>query len=136
MEAHHVIQLVNGAPQVQSLGKDCKSQVVGRSQCRLARRIERWAATADDNWPQGTGKQSTPDHATSTLVSDTVSHHLLDGRQGKITLAHQLLEDGQAIDRGMDWSNGDGASKPGNNGEGSASEMAIATGNGAIHPTH
>jgi hypothetical protein len=125
-----------GAPQVQSLGKDCKSQVVGRSRCRLACRIERWEATADDDWQQGTGTQSTPDHATSTLASDTVPHSLLDGGQVKITLAHQLLEDGQATDRGTNGSNGDGTSKPGNNGEGAASEPATATGNGAIHPTH
>ncbi len=51
-------------------------------------------------------------------------------------MAHQLLEDGQAADRGTDRSNGNGTSKPGNNGEGAASEPAMATGNGAIHPTH
>ncbi len=94
--------------------------------------MERWAATADDNWQQGTGTQSTPDHATSTLASDTVPHLLLDSGQGKTTSAHQLLEDGQATDWGMDGSNGDGMSKPGNNGEEVSSEKAMATGNGAV----
>ncbi len=125
-----------GAPEVQSLGKDCKSQVMGRSWCRLACRTERRAATVDNDWQHGTGTQSTPDHATSTLASDTVPHLLLDGGQGKTTSAHQLLEDGQATDWGTDGSNGDGTSKPGNDREGAASENAMTTGNGAVHPTH
>jgi hypothetical protein len=125
-----------GASQVQSPGKDCKSQVVGCSQCRLARWMERWAATADDDWQQGTGTQTTPDHATSTLASDTVPHSLLDGGQGKINSAHQLLEYDQAQDQGTDGSDSDGTSKPGKNRERVASETAMAPGNGAIHPTH
>jgi hypothetical protein len=134
MEADSYYTVGQGDSHVQRLGEDCKSQVLGRSQCRLAHRMERWAATADDNWQQGTGTQSTPDHATSILASDTVPHYLLDGGQGKITLACQLLEDNQATDWGTDGSNGDKMSKPGNNGEGAASEMAMATGNGEIHP--
>jgi hypothetical protein len=73
---------------------------------------------------------------TMQPASNMVPHLLLDSGQGKTTSAHQLLEDGQATNWSMDGSNGDGTSKPGNNGEGAASEKATATGDGAVHPTH
>jgi hypothetical protein len=121
---------------ISSLGKDCKSQVVGRSRCKLARWMERWAATTDDNWQQGTGTQITPNHVTSTLASDRLPHPLLDGGQGKTALAHQFIEDGQATDWDTDGSDGDGTIGPGNNGEGAASNKATAIGNRAVHPIH
>jgi hypothetical protein len=125
-----------GATQSHSLGKDCKSQVVGHSRCKLACWMERWAATADDNWQQGIWTRITPNHVTSTFASNRLPHPLLDGGQGKIAPAHQLLEDSQATDWNIDGSGNDGSSGPGNNGEGVASDKTKTIGNGAIHPIH
>jgi hypothetical protein len=98
--------------------------------------MERLAATADDDWQQGTGTRITPNHVTSTLASNRLPHPLLDGRQGKTAPAHQFLEDSQAKDWDMDGSNGDRTTGPGDNGEGVASDRATTIGNRAVHPTH
>jgi hypothetical protein len=122
------------APQSDNFFKDCKAKVVGWSRCRLARWMEKWAATMDDDWQQGKWTSITPTHDNSTLASNRLPCPLLDGRQGKTAPAHQHYEDGHATGWDMNKSKGDGSSRPDNNREGAACDKAKAIWNGAVHP--
>jgi hypothetical protein len=66
MEAEHkestsnpVVGSLEG-PQYDKLGDDRKARVIGRTWCRAARRMARWAATEDDDWQQGSGEGISP----------------------------------------------------------------------------
>jgi hypothetical protein len=79
------------ATQPDNLFEDCKAQIVEWSWCELACRMERWAATAHEDWQQGKRTSITPIYDNSTLASNRLPYPLLDGGQGKTAPAHQIL---------------------------------------------
>jgi hypothetical protein len=88
MEAEHnegasikAIGMVEGQ-RLDRLGDNRKASVVGRSRCRVARRLACWAATADDIWQQD-ARDSDHYVGDTTMAIEVLAQPLLDCGQGK-----------------------------------------------------
>ncbi len=81
--------------------EDRKAKIVGRSRCRVARRLARSVATADDVWQHGAEvniNKAAPDIPLS--CTDIVAQPLLDGGQGKqecIGLTAEFATEGAGV---------------------------------------
>jgi hypothetical protein len=56
------------APQTDKLMDNSKSLIVGWSRCKLARWMEQWESTTDDNGQWETGTNITPTSDKSTII--------------------------------------------------------------------
>jgi hypothetical protein len=64
-------------------GDDQKARVIGQSRCRAARRLARWAVTADDIQQQDKGNTVPHGGNTTTTETEVLLPTLLDCGQGK-----------------------------------------------------
>jgi hypothetical protein len=103
------------------LEDDRKARVIGRSRCRAAHQLARWAATVDDIWPQDVGNNAPPGGDIPS-ATEVLAPPLLDCGQGKnpprqddfvITQQKGERDDGVEADGG--WDDGDGVQSVSNN---------------------
>ena len=64
-------------------GEDWKARVVGKTLCKVARRMAHWLASPDDELQQGAGAKNTPIRPMGPSSNDEVPHPLMDCGQGK-----------------------------------------------------
>jgi len=57
--------------------------VVGKTRCKVARRMAQWAASRDDEQHQGVGGSNTPINQNGPSSNDEIPHPLMDCGQGK-----------------------------------------------------
>ena len=57
--------------------------MVGKTRCKVARRMAQWAASQDDEQEQGTGEPITPINQNGPSSNDEIPHPLMDCGQGK-----------------------------------------------------
>ena len=64
-------------------GKVQRAQMVGKTQCKVARRMAQWAASQDDEQQQGAGEPHTPTNKNGPSSNEGIPHPLMDCGQGK-----------------------------------------------------
>jgi hypothetical protein len=99
------------APQSDKLIDNSKALIARRSRCRLAHRMEQWAATADDNGQRGMGTNITPTPEKSILDSNRLRDPLLDGVQGRTDPIPQPCGGCPALGLGSNRDEGDEMSR-------------------------
>jgi len=57
--------------------------VVGKTRCKVARRMAQWASSQDDKQQQGAGDSNTPLNQKGPSSNDEIPHPLMDCGQGK-----------------------------------------------------
>jgi len=57
--------------------------VVGKTRCKVARRMAQWASLQDDEQQQGAGESNTPINQNGPPSNDEIPHPLMDCGQGK-----------------------------------------------------
>ena len=57
--------------------------MVGKTRCKVARRMAQWASLQDDERQQGVGESNTPINQNGPSSNDEIPHPLMDCGQGK-----------------------------------------------------
>ena len=57
--------------------------MVGKTRCKVARRLAQWASLQDDEQQQGAGESNTPINQNGPSSNDKIPHPLMDCEQGK-----------------------------------------------------
>ena len=57
--------------------------MVGKTRCKVARRMAQWASLQDDEQQQGAGESNTPSNQNGSPSNDEKPHPLMDCGQGK-----------------------------------------------------
>ena len=57
--------------------------MVGKTRCKVARRMAQWASSQDDEQQQGVGESNTPINQNGPSSNDEIPHPLMDCGQGK-----------------------------------------------------
>jgi len=82
MEAEHKGVASNGQ-QLEPFWDDRRAWVVGKTRCKVARRMAQWASSQDDEQQQGVGDSNTPINQKGPSCNDEIPPPLMDCGQGK-----------------------------------------------------